>query len=131
MAGSTRLLGVLSLMIPAWAACPGKMFQIDTFDYAGTSWMACEDLQQPGGSIVLVGANGRVEWFSKGYSVYGSADDDSYYLNLTKQRVMQDKADILAIKLLSKNYTFLTWENVASAVPPIRHTGARTLLFYC
>ena len=85
---------------------------------------ACEDLQEPGGAIALVCSSGIVEWFSKGYEVYGSAHDDDFYLNLTKDAVHSSTtADILGIKLLSRNYSHLTWELVASAVPPIRNSG--------
>ena len=74
-------------------------------------------------------SSGDTEWFTKGYSVYGSADDDDYYLGLGKDAVMHSKVDILAVKLLSKNYSFLSWDLVASAIPPIRHTGgARTFV---
>ena len=121
-------LAVLTAVSVAWPGCPGKMTQVDTFDCNGGTCVACEDLQQPGGSIAVMQPSGNLEWFSKSYSVYGSADDQSYYLNLTKQAVMQDKADILAVKLLSSNYSFLTWQIVASAIPPIRHTGNAGLL---
>lgn len=75
---------------------------------AGITWAACEDLQvsvsrsalpangcalsdprlcaqQPGGAIALVSSAKQVEWFSKGYEVYGSApsgSDDDYYLHM-------------------------------------------------
>ena len=117
------LLALSLISATSWAKCPEKLTQLDTFEYAGSTWAACEDLQQPGGIIALVDRSNNIEWFSKGLSVYGSAHDDSFYLNLTKTAVMKDKADILAVKLLSKNYSFLTWDLVASAIPPIRHTG--------
>ena len=83
----------------------------------------CEDLQRPGGAIALVPSSGTTEWFSKGYEVFGSAHDDDYYLNLGKTAVKSAASDVLAIKLLSKNYSHLTWELVASAIPPIRNSG--------
>ena len=83
---------------------------------------ACEDLQQPGGAIALVSSAGHTEWFSKGYSVFGSAHDDQYYLNMSKQSVTKNAADVLAVALLN-NYSSLTWELVASAIPVIRGTG--------
>jgi hypothetical protein len=90
--------------------------------------VACEDLQRPGGAIALVSSAGNTEWFSKGYEVYGSApsgSDDDYYLGMTKAVAVADKTDVLAVKLLSKNYSFISWELVASAVPPIRRAGVR------
>lgn len=36
---------------------------------------------------------------------------------------MSSKADILGIKMLSKNYSGITWDLVANAVPPIRDAG--------
>jgi hypothetical protein len=69
-----------------------------------------------------------VEWFEKGYEPYTQGNEADYYLNLTKAAVMRDKADILAVKLLSSNYTHLTYELVKSAVPPIVSTGVRTFV---
>jgi hypothetical protein len=106
------------------------MAQVDTFTAQGAAeWVACEDLSQPGGAIALVpaaaagGGASKTEWFTKGHSVFGSADDDSYYLNMSKASVIGAPNDALAVRLLSKNYSFLTWELVENAVPPIRHTG--------
>ena len=51
----------------------------------------------------------------QGYELFGSAptgSDDDYYLNLTKAGATGAKADVLAIKMLSKNYTGVTWELV-------------------
>ena len=58
-----------------------------------SSWVACEDLQQPDGAIALVpsvGGTAAIEWFAKSHEVYGSVlgdkagSDDAHYLNLTK-----------------------------------------------
>ena len=70
-------------------------------------------------------STGETQWFSKGHSVFGSANDDDFYLNLTKKAVVGAKADVLAVKLLSADadYPFVTWERVAGALPPIRHSG--------
>jgi len=61
---------------------------------------------------------------------YGSAptgSDEDYYLNLTKNGALLNKTDVLAIKLLNSNLSgIVTWESVASAVPPIRKAGKRT-----
>jgi hypothetical protein len=105
---------------------------MDSFTINGTGWIACEDLQQPDGAIVMVSTNGNVSWFPKSYSMYGNSSNDEdpkYYLNLTKKAVMSAHADILGIKMLSKNYTGITWDLVANAVPPIRSaSGVRAFV---
>jgi hypothetical protein len=63
-----------------------------------------------------------------GYEPYTQGADEDYYLNLTKAKVMSSKADILAVKLLSENYSHLTYELVKSAVPPMVSTGVRTFV---
>lgn len=98
------------------------MARVDTFNFMGKAWSACEDLQQPGGALALV-SKGETQWFTKSHELFGSAKDESYYLNLTKAAVKSAKTDILAVTLLSANYTYLTWELVANAIPPIRHSG--------
>jgi hypothetical protein len=113
--------------------CPAGLTVVESFTSDGVAWVACEDLQRPGGAIALVSsaAPSQVEWFSKGYEVYGSApsgSDDDYYLNLTKAAATADKTDILAINLLGSNYSGITWELVASAVPPIRKAGVRAVV---
>eukprot|EP00966_Prymnesium_polylepis_P014580 336583-Prymnesium_polylepis.1 len=101
--------------------CPSGTL-VDTFKlYDESLWSVCEDLQQPGGAVALVSAAGETHWFGKGHEVYGSANDEDYYLNLTKAAVVGAKADILAVKLL--NSSLLTWQGVARAIPPIRHSG--------
>ena len=57
--------------------------------------------------------------FSPGSAPTGS--DDDYYLNLTKKAVTESKVDLLAVELLGRQH--LTWELVASAIPPIRLTA--------
>ena len=37
--------------------------QMDSFTMNGTSWIACEDLQQPDGAIVMVSASGEEAWY--------------------------------------------------------------------
>ena len=124
---STASASASSRSGPGKAACPGGMTVVDTFDLNGTAWTACEDLQQPGGSIALVpGGGGAVEWFTKTHEVHGSAptgSDEDYYLNLTKEVATTSTYDILGIKILSSNYTEVSWSLVESAVPPIRNTG--------
>lgn len=73
------------------------MEQVDTFTINSTLWVACEDLQQPGGSIALVSSDeGRTEWFEKSYAPYKSSgtDDSEYYLGLTKQTVQKATTDV-------------------------------------
>jgi hypothetical protein len=38
------------------------------------------------------------------------------------------QVDVLAVKLLSKNYSEITWKLVESAVPPIKSMGMRTFV---
>ena len=72
-----------------------------------------------GGALALVAAGGgSTEWFEQGHEPYTQGDDAEYYLNLTKRAVMGAKADVLGVKLLSRNYSHLTYELVKSAVPP-------------
>ena len=106
--------------------CPAGTTLLLNFTLNGetSAWLACEDLQRPGGAIALVSSS-ATEWFSKSYSVYGSAHDDDYYLNYTKAQAVSAKADVLALKLLE---TDVTWQRVASAVPPIRKAGVRTFV---
>ena len=66
--------------------CAGGTSLVDTFDYNGTAWAACEDLQQPGGDIVLVSSSGVTERFTKGYAQFTTnwTDNKDFYLGLTK-----------------------------------------------
>ena len=107
------------------ASCPQGMESLNSFVFEKTTWQACEDLQRPGGDIVLVAASGEMEWFQKGYEVYGSANDDDFYLGLGKNNVTASKSDILALTLLnaSSEFPFISWERVASAIPPLRGSG--------
>jgi hypothetical protein len=118
----------------AGAACPAGTTLVDTFtDSSGASWSACEDLQQPGGTIALVPREGAIEWFEKGHERYAdpSAVEAQYYfpaLGLNKTAVMHDPADVLGQTILSKNFTHVSWELVASAIPPIKQAGVRTFV---
>ena len=123
----------LALLLATAAAidCPGSTSLVDLFNLNGTRWAACEDLQVPGGALALVSSSGTTEWFHKSYETYGSAplgsEDASYYLNLTKKAAVEDKTDVLAVRLLATEEG-LTWSRVASVVPPIRHAGVRTFV---
>jgi hypothetical protein len=101
--------------------CPVGLDQVDTFSINGSTWVACEDLQQPGGTIALVSVSGEVEWFEKGYEPYRTnwTDDSEYYLGLGKAKVANATTDILGAKLLQDNKA-LTWLDVERAAPPIR-----------
>ena len=58
------------------------------------------------------------EWFSKGYSAYGtSATDDDYYLGLGKAAVGKASTDLLGAKLLEKP-AMLSWDQVAQETRP-------------
>ena len=108
-------------------ACPSAMTAVDTFDVNGTSWVACEDLQIPGGALVLVSSGGDAEWFTKGYAPYGTNwTDGEHYLGLGKAAVASAGFDLLGDTLLCANSTTPcepTWAEVAKAVPPIRVSG--------
>eukprot|EP00966_Prymnesium_polylepis_P290083 6701240-Prymnesium_polylepis.1 len=103
--------------------CPGGSTRVDTFEINGTTWAACEDLQQPGGALVLVSGAGVTEWFSKGYSPFNSTDDSEYYLGLDKRAVAAASTDLLGAKLL-EDEEGLSWAHVERAVPPIRAATA-------
>ena len=49
-------------------------------------------------------------------------------LGLNKTAVMHDPADILGQTILSKNFSHVSWELVASAIPPIHRSGMRTFV---
>jgi phage tail protein X len=107
--------------VAAAPSCLGKLTLVDSFEINGTSWAACEDLQQPAGVIVLVSSTGEVETFSKSYEPYGSNETDAqYYLGLDKTTIANATSDVLAAKLLEQKA--LSWAAVESAVPPIRAT---------
>lgn len=56
--------------------------------------------------------------------MFGSAHDEEYYLGFSKSEVVKNESDIdLLANHLLNNFSFLTWELVASAVPVIRNTG--------
>ena len=131
--GAQMLLATLLHLTPIGAStgttCPNGMTLVDTFHVDEARWTACEDLQQPGGSIALISsASGQTEWFNKGHSMYGSSptgNDDDYYLNYTKRQAVGARADVLALGLLSSE---ITWQRVADAVPPLRMVGVRTFV---
>ena len=104
--------------------CAGGMTLVANFNIDNTAWCACEDLEHPGGAILLVSAEGDAEWFEKTYEPYTQGGDEDYYLNHTKAYVMSARADVLATTLLN-NYSEVTWKLVESAVPPMINVGIR------
>eukprot|EP01051_Picozoa_sp_SAG22_P006630 SAG22_NODE_440_length_10484_cov_19.751661_4_plen_468_part_00 len=110
-------------------SCPGGMDTIDTFSINKTVWTACEDLQQPDGSIVLIAETGETEHFAKSYAPYGTnaTDDSEYYLGIGRAAVAAATHDVLGAALLSDPLKKpITWAAVAAAVPPVRKTTIRT-----
>ena len=83
------LLALYSANSSSPPRCPSGATQVDAFTGDdGNAWLACEDLQLPGGAIVLLSSAGDTEWFAKTHEQYGSVapgKDADYYLNLTKQ----------------------------------------------
>jgi hypothetical protein len=103
--------------------CPNASTFVDSFHANGTTWAACEDLQLPGGDIVLLSARGDAERFSKSFAPYSTNwTDDVYYLGLGKAAVANATSDILGEKLLQDEKT-LSWSAVERAVPVIRSSG--------
>ena len=101
--------------------CPDEMTRVDFFLARGAAWSACEDLQTPGGALLLLSSGGEAEWFSKTYAPYGTnASDGEYYLGLNRSTLANATTDLLGAKLLSQE---LTWAAVARAAPPIRVSG--------
>lgn len=117
---------VAALNVPQCPAAAQTV--IARFEMGGVAWIACEDLQRRDGAVAIVSTDGITEWFEQSYEPYTQGAEDNYYLNLTKRAVMSAKADVLAVKLLSANYTHLTYELVKSAVPPMVKTGVRTFV---
>jgi hypothetical protein len=108
-------------------SCPDGATLVDSFELDGATWSACEDLQRPGGDIVLVPAAGgpaEAERFSKSYAPFTTnwTDDRRYYLGLGKAAVASASTDVLGAKLLRDNQA-LSWSAVEAAVPPIRKSG--------
>lgn len=125
------LRGITAAVSLSPPACPGGSTLVDTFQGPDSAtWLACEDLQEPGGALALVPESGDVEWFEKTYEMYGSAplgSDDDYYLGLGKAQAVYNQTDILAVELL-RTPGGVTWSRVASAVPPIRRAGVRAFV---
>ena len=126
-----QILPFIIVVCSCASDCPVGTTLVDAFKLNGTSWSACEDLKVPGGALVLTAAEGGGgdHWFPKGYSMYGSSNDEdpSYYLGLGKENVTRSAMDLLGTAMLSQQE--LSWRVVADAVPPIKgFGGARTFV---
>ena len=51
------MLSVAAADLPPAPACVGGMSVVDTFTFNNASWVACEDLQHPGGSVALISSD--------------------------------------------------------------------------
>lgn len=116
----------------AVAQCPERFSLVDTFAAEGKWWLACEDLTQPGGSIVLLSTShplasaaardplhaavhtvGPLDagntrgfeqvWLPKTYEPYTQGSDDEYYLGIGKEKVLSAKWDMLGDHVLHKS----------------------------
>jgi hypothetical protein len=111
---------------PVVPNCPSGTTLVESFTLNGTAWHACEDLQAPGGALVLMSARGDSEWFTKGYEPYGTnaTDDTEYFLGLGRDAVASADSDVLGQRLLVGGAGEPSWQAVERAVPAIRKSGA-------
>ena len=78
--------------------------QVDSFAVNNTEWIACEDLQVPGGALVLIPATASGQqplWITKGHEPYIQGPDEDYYLGLGKKNVTTADTDMLGHALLT------------------------------
>ena len=81
------------------------MTRVDSFLARGAAWSACEDLQTPGGALLLLSSGGEAEWFSKTYAPYGTnATDSEYYLGLDRRALANASTDLLGSALLQAGH---------------------------
>ena len=121
------LLSAVSAVLCA-PACPSGSTKLDTFTAEGKLWIACEDLSHPSGAIALV--SDETLYFPKTYEPYTQGDDESYYLGLGKQTVLNAKWDMLGDAIVNncteKTPTTKlcepTWKRVERAVPIMRYS---------
>ena len=98
-------------------SCPGTTTRVDAFDLNGTAWVACEDLQAPGGALVLASAAGDLEWFEKTYQPYGTnATDGEYYLGFNRSTLANALTDLSGEVAIEADVG-------EGAAPPIRVSG--------
>ncbi|KOO26820.1 tat (twin-arginine translocation) pathway signal sequence domain protein [Chrysochromulina tobinii] len=118
----------------AAAACPASTTQVDTFSVEGKSWLACEDLAVPGGTLALVPTDdedgAETVYLPKTYEPYSPEPDESYYLGLGKKTVLAAKWDMLGDAIVNQCETKTpttglcepTWSRVERAVPVMRYS---------
>ena len=100
--------GVLTLLSHAReaAGCPAGTTQVDTFSAEGKSWLACEDLSLPGGTLALVPTDdedgAETVYLPKTYEPYSPELDESYYLGLGKKTVLAAKWDMLGDAIVNQ-----------------------------
>lgn len=109
------------------------MTDVAKFSAESQEWRVCEYLDDPGGAIHLLPANGAPVVLSKSYEPYNQGTDDDYYLGLGKQAALGAKWDMLGQEILhscpeAEKVGALgecepTWERVERAVPVIRYSG--------
>ena len=115
----------------AAAACPAGTTVVEaSFSAEGKSWTACEDLSVPGGSIVLVPADGEPVWLPKTYEPFAPKPDSEYYLGLGKEAVLAAKWDMMGQHILHGcdaaeqrgGFCEPSWAQVERAVPVMRYS---------
>jgi hypothetical protein len=139
MKGSHEMKGVQSVGVTvltllshtreaAAAACPASTTQVDTFSVEGKSWLACEDLAVPGGTLALVPTDdedgAETVYLPKTFEPYSPEPDESYYLGLGKKTVLAAKWDMLGDAIVNQCETKTpttglcepTWSRVERAV---------------
>ena len=117
-------------------AARGEAFE-DFLDDGGTSWVACENFRSPTGGIALLSADGEEVWLPKSFAKYVDRPDDAYYLGLGKSSALEaaKQGDVLGSALLACNHSSIpstscfTWDDVATALPPIRRSGPGALFW--
>ena len=114
------------------ASCPAGTVIVDRFAAEGyDDWLACEDLNHPGGGLTLVGgAEAKTVHLPKSYEPYSKGTDAEYYLGLGKSAATNAKWDMLGHHILSgcRDKTTTTglceptWQRVEQAVPRMRYS---------
>ena len=128
-AGASRAPSAAGADIPAWPpkASSSAAGEVES----GTTWLACEDVSIPGGSVALSSEDGQVVWLGKTHEQYAEKADESYYLGFGKQAALNasTKGDALGAALLACNHSAspgvscFSWQDAARALPPIRTSG--------
>ena len=133
---AAHLLGLVALPgAVATVSCPPGTTRVDAFTAEGASWLACEDLQLPGGALALVSDTADDVWLTKAHEPYSQGTDDEYYLGLGKQTVLSAKWDMLGdnilhgcessgvgVKTSTTGLCEPTWGRIERAVPVMRYS---------